>query len=318
MSGLPTSWTEGRPEPRTQPHCLDAGSPTPRGDVSQCRTTKCRLAAWAVLLVAVGLLVRMSVAHGGPAASTLVLSDEARRFLVLQYRSFSTEFMGCLIGEARGGTVRVDRIAPADVEPSHSTATHVVPKQSCERAGWSGTVGMIHSHPGGEHCWYYFPGTQVLSSDGQAFLHQPYPVDAIMCGDRVVWISRDQVERQLTPLGGANGLRPPPESDDVKGASHDRSSDEHPARYRGSRAASAAARGTRISLALALRGRGRRYLLARTRPGRIRAVARRGDRRARVARPRPWLSNEFPVAQGSTARCGRARRIKARRRAGSG
>ena len=26
---------------------------------------------------------------------------------------------------------------------------------------------------------------------------QPYPVDAIMCGDRVVWINRDMTEAQL-------------------------------------------------------------------------------------------------------------------------
>ncbi len=200
MSGLPAPWAEGDPKARTQPDSLDAGWPAARGDASRCKTTQCRLAPWAVLLVAVGLLVGMSVAHGASAASTLVLSDEAQRFLALQYRSFSTEFMGCLIGTARGGTVRVERIAPADVEPSRSTATHVVPKQSCEQAGWSGTVGMIHSHPGGQHCWYYFPGTQVLSSDGQSFLHQPYPVDAIMCGDRVVWISRDMVEKR-TPVG---------------------------------------------------------------------------------------------------------------------
>lgn len=37
----------------------------------------------------------------------------------------------------------------------------------------------------------------MLSSDGQSFLWQPYPVDAIMCSDRVVWISRDMTERQL-------------------------------------------------------------------------------------------------------------------------
>ena len=65
------------------------------------------------------------------------------------------------------------------------------------KAGWSGTVGVIHSHPGGERCWYYFPTTQVASSDGQSFASQPYPVDAIMCGDHVVWINRDMAEMQL-------------------------------------------------------------------------------------------------------------------------
>src|SRR6266700_203310 len=100
---------------------------------------------------------------------TLVLSDQARRFLSLQYKSFATEFMGCMIGEVRGQTVVVSRIAPADVEPAQSAATHVVPKESCESAGWTGTVGMIHSHPTGERCWYFFPGTQVASSDGVSF-----------------------------------------------------------------------------------------------------------------------------------------------------
>jgi len=127
----------------------------------------------------------------------LILSDQARRYLALQYRSYSTEFMGCMIGETRGSAVVVRRIAPADVEPTHSTATRVVPHQTCEDAGWSGTVGMIHSHPGGERCWYFFPGTQVASSDGQSFAGQPYPVDAIMCGDHVVWINRDMAEMQL-------------------------------------------------------------------------------------------------------------------------
>src|SRR5213082_1499981 len=130
-------------------------------------------------------------------ARALVLSEQARRYLVLQYRSFPTEFMGCMIGEMHGNAVIVHRIAPADVDPKQSTATRVVPHQTCEDAGWTGTVGVIHSHPGGERCWYYFPTTQVASSDGQSFASQPYPVDAIMCGDHVVWINRDMAEMQL-------------------------------------------------------------------------------------------------------------------------
>src|SRR5881409_1865972 len=146
-------------------------------------------------------LARSAAAHELSAANApraLVLSAQARRFLLLQYRSFSTEFMGCMIGEVMAGVVVVTRIAPADVEPEESTPTRVIPKQTCERAGWSGTVGMIHSHPTGERCWYYFPGTEVASSDAQSFARQPYAVDAIMCGDRVVWISRDMVQQQIT------------------------------------------------------------------------------------------------------------------------
>jgi len=131
------------------------------------------------------------------AARTLIVSDQARRYLAIQYRAYPTEFMGCMIGEVRGQAVFVNRIAPADVDTAQSTRTHVVPRQTCERAGWAGTVGVIHSHPGGDRCWYFFPGTQVASSDAQSFLQQPYPVDAIMCGDRVVWISRNGMQKQI-------------------------------------------------------------------------------------------------------------------------
>ena len=145
-------------------------------------------------------LVEAAAARVVPSAKavrTLLISEQARRFLVLQYRSFPTEFMGCMIGEVRGRTVIVHRIAPADVDPPQSTTTHVVPQQTCEEAGWTGTVGTIHSHPSGDRCWYLFPGTQVSSSDAASFLRQPYPVDAIMCGDHVVWASRDLVQNQV-------------------------------------------------------------------------------------------------------------------------
>ena len=65
-------------------------------------------------------------------ARALILSDQARRYLTLQYRSYPTEFMGCMIGEIHGNAVIVRRIAPADVEPGHSTATRVVPEQTCD------------------------------------------------------------------------------------------------------------------------------------------------------------------------------------------
>jgi hypothetical protein len=138
----------------------------------------------------------------GSHARALVLSEQARRYLSLSYRSYPTEFMGCMIGEVHGNAVVVRRIAPADVEPRQSARTHVVPWQTCEDAGWTGTVGMIHSHPDGDRCWYYFPGTRVATSDAVSFGRQPYPVDAIMCGDRVVWVSRDMVQQQV-PLAPA-------------------------------------------------------------------------------------------------------------------
>ena len=146
------------------------------------------------------------VAH--VAASGVVLSGQARRFLALQFKAYPTEFMGCMIGEQRGNTIVVRRIAPADVDSAQSTATHVLPKATCEESGWTGTVGMIHSHPKAQSCWYYFPGTQVATSDYQSFVRQPYPVDAIMCGDTLIWIARDGVERRV-PFK-PNEAAPPP------------------------------------------------------------------------------------------------------------
>ena len=154
-------------------------------------------------------LVEVASNRVGSHARALILSDQARRYLSLQYRSYPTEFMGCMIGEIHGNAVIVRRIAPADVEPGHSTATRVVPEGTCEDAGWAGTVGMIHSHPDGQRCWYYFPGTRVASSDAHSFARQAYPVDAIMCGNRVVWLSRDMVQQQV-PLSDPDPTPTPP------------------------------------------------------------------------------------------------------------
>lgn len=177
------------------------------------RTTRAAVAA-AGLMTLLALqpeparLLAVASGRGTSHARALILSDQARRYLALQYRSFGTEFMGCMIGELRGNAVIVERIAPADVEPAQSTQTRVVPERTCEDAGWSGTVGMIHSHPDGQRCWYYFPGTRVASSDAQSFGRQPYPVDAIMCGDRVVWVSRD-MQQQEVPLVAPAGRSQP-------------------------------------------------------------------------------------------------------------
>src|SRR5689334_24145515 len=54
-------------------------------------------------------LFRSQQPAGSQPVRVLVLSDQARRFLFLQYRGFHTEFMGCMIGEVQGGTIVVRR-----------------------------------------------------------------------------------------------------------------------------------------------------------------------------------------------------------------
>ena len=193
----------------------DTGNSSARRFITEHMALLRRVARGAAMvagLVAVGALRPPGAVHlAGTAsrpAAALVLSDQARRYLELQWRSYSTEFMGCMIGDVSAATVVVRRIAPADVDPAQSARTHVLPRGTCEAAGWAGTVGIIHSHPGGERCFYYFPGTQVPSSDARSFAMQGYPVDAIMCGDSVVWIGRDQQEHPVPLSAGPTASAP--------------------------------------------------------------------------------------------------------------
>ena len=159
------------------------------------------------------LALRRTEAHSRrsvEAARTFVLSQQARRYLELQYRAYPTEFLGCMIGDQSGAALVVRRIAPADVDPPQSTRSHVLPQETCEASGWTGTIGLIHSHPGGVNCFYFFPGTRVPTSDAQSFALQPYPVDAIMCGDSIVWVNRGLVQRRLLLTDQLAAPAPPP------------------------------------------------------------------------------------------------------------
>src|SRR5258706_16472004 len=123
-----------------------------------------------------------------PQAHALVLSDQARRSLALAYRAFPTELMGCMIGEVHGSVVRVQRIAPADVDPAESTPTRVRPRRTCEDAGWPGSVGMIDSHTRWRRCFYYFPGTHDAISVSQTFSLQAYVGVDMLCGRSIVCV----------------------------------------------------------------------------------------------------------------------------------
>src|SRR6266571_5241076 len=101
------------------------------------RTGQLHTAAAAAGLTALLVLHLGAADAAGPASMTaraLVVSDQARRYLGLAYGSSPTEFMGCMIGQVHGPVVCVPRIAPADVDPAHSTQTHVLPRQTCEQA----------------------------------------------------------------------------------------------------------------------------------------------------------------------------------------
>jgi len=84
----------------------------------------------------------------------LICPTRRAAILALQYRSYPTEFMGCMIGETRAAPSWYGASRRPTSSPSiHSHAGRPSPDVRGRRG--SGTVGMIHSHPGGERCWYY-------------------------------------------------------------------------------------------------------------------------------------------------------------------
>jgi len=85
--------------------------------------------------------VRQDTAH--TLLANLALHDWA-----LEYREFHTEFLQCLYGVVRGDTVVVLYGVMADVKPSHSLATTVIPQPDgqCATTGDS-LVGIAHNHP---------------------------------------------------------------------------------------------------------------------------------------------------------------------------
>ena len=52
------------------------------------------------------------------------------------------------------------------------------------------TVALVHNHPKGERCWYKFPTTEILTSDGVAALTSRYRWDGIWCKNHFVWSNK--------------------------------------------------------------------------------------------------------------------------------
>jgi len=133
----------------------------------------------AITAVLVGLMFRPPEA-GLP---RLELAPAARAALAA-FAASPTERLGCLLGSVDGATVRVTSVLETD--DSAATATRVVARAACPPEA----VGRVHSHPGAERCWYWFPGTQVETSDAVSFRRGGYPVDAIVCGPTLVYVTR--------------------------------------------------------------------------------------------------------------------------------
>jgi hypothetical protein len=113
----------------------------------------------------------------------MVVTPSAQATLTL-FALSPTERHGCLIGANDGATVWVDSVVVTP-DPT-ATRTRTVAREPCPPH----TLGRVHSHPGADRCWYLFPGTSVETSDAVAFRRGGYGIDAIVCGDRLVWMAR--------------------------------------------------------------------------------------------------------------------------------
>ncbi len=134
------------------------------------------------------------IGGGGPPEAVvprLEVSPAARAALVA-FAASPTERLGCLLGSADGATVHVDSVVVMD--DSAATSTRAVARTPCPPQA----LGRVHSHPGAERCWYWFPGTQVETSDAASFRRGGYPVDAIVCGPTLVYVTRKGGAEQQT------------------------------------------------------------------------------------------------------------------------
>jgi hypothetical protein len=174
---------------------------------------------WLIALVAVGLEAPTCYRTLDAQDSTLApvvrleIAPQAWRYLRLSYLRYGNhEFLGCMLGHRVGDTVWVRGIGPADVQAAPNDSTTVRADQTCAVQGWQGVIGTIHSHtePVGPSCSHWYRGLQVWTTDMAAFVYGPYPIAAIFCGNRIVWINRDKAEYTMGIPDSTAGRRTTP------------------------------------------------------------------------------------------------------------
>lgn len=124
-------------------------------------------------------------------APTLFFTPDAKAQALEMAKQPGGEQVACMVGNfAVNGTIIVHRLQPFTVDSQYVGRRWVVLHDgACVDV--EGSVGVIHSHPNAERCWYVFPGTSVQTGDARSFLLQAWYVDAIACGASVIWVDRE-------------------------------------------------------------------------------------------------------------------------------
>lgn len=120
----------------------------------------------------------------------LSLNPTPRTYLRLWAES-PNEQIGCLLGTVVGDSLNVEEVRPLAVQEWPSEFGEIRHTTTVARAECPhGSLGRVHNHPGGQRCWYQFPGTMVPTSDGVVASRTPFTIDAIVCGHKLVWTDR--------------------------------------------------------------------------------------------------------------------------------
>ena len=122
----------------------------------------------------------------------LVLSlNPTPRALLRVWAGSPTEQIGCLLGTISGDSLVVEEVRPLVVQEWPSEFGEIRQSTTVARAECpKGTLGRVHNHPKATRCWYQFPGTMVPTGDGVMAARSPFPIDAIVCGSKLVWADR--------------------------------------------------------------------------------------------------------------------------------
>ena len=151
------------------------------------------------LLVTLALLCAGFFVSAHAQSPTLFFTPDAKAQALEMAKQPGGEQVACMVGNfAVNGTVIVHRLQAVAVD-SHYVGRRWVVLHDGACTDVEGSVGVIHSHPNAERCWYVFPGTSVQTGDAMSFLKQAWRVDAIACGESVVWVDRS-LTQSVIPL----------------------------------------------------------------------------------------------------------------------
>jgi hypothetical protein len=132
-----------------------------------------------------------------PVPTGLWISNTARTQLQNLPGDRTYEHLACMIGAIDHNVARIDSIVPVAVDSLHEAKLWVAHQNAC--VSMPNVVGIVHSHPDTDRCWYKFPGTDVPTSDEYGAKSSPFPIDAISCdGKWLVWINKDGLEQRIS------------------------------------------------------------------------------------------------------------------------